>query len=82
MDTLALYEVVKSKNSSLNRNFSINTLIILQSAIDLKTGEDVAIKFAGKNKHFSLEKEFENYLYLGADGRYSNYSIQKLRQIY
>lgn len=35
---------------------------------DLKTGEEVAIKFATESRHYSLEKEFVNYLYLGADG--------------
>lgn len=38
--------------------------------IDLRTGEEVAIKFASKSLHYSLEREFENYLYLGADGRF------------
>lgn len=41
----------------------------------MKTGEDVAIKFAEEYRHFSLEKEYVNYLYLGGDGRYSNFSI-------
>lgn len=75
MDTLAPYEVVKSKNSPLNQNFPIINKKNLRSAVDLKTGEDVAIKFAEKYRHFSLEKEYVNYLYLGADGRYSNFSI-------
>lgn len=43
-----------------------------QLGIDLKTGEEVAIKFATPEKHYSLEKEFINYLYLGADGEYSH----------
>lgn len=40
------------------------------SGIDLKTGKEVAIKFATKKRYYSLEKEFVNYLYLGADGEY------------
>lgn len=33
------------------------------------TGQSVAIKFASKEHHHALEKEFINYLYLGADGK-------------
>ncbi|XP_055304345.1 casein kinase I-like isoform X3 [Sitodiplosis mosellana] len=39
----------------------------VRSGIDLKTGEEVAIKFAEEDRYFSLEKEYVNYLYLGAD---------------
>lgn len=42
---------------------------ILSIGIDLKTGEEVAIKFATENRHYSLENEYVNYLYLGADGK-------------
>lgn len=48
-----------------------NTHFPLTTGIDLTTGEEVAIKFAAKDKHYSLEKEFENYLILGADGNLS-----------
>ncbi|XP_031622920.1 uncharacterized protein LOC116340515 [Contarinia nasturtii] len=36
-------------------------------SIDIKTGNEVAIKFATKDMEYALEKEFINYLYLGAD---------------
>lgn len=39
--------------------------------LDLKTGEEVAIKFSPAVRYYSLEKEYVNYLYLGADGRVS-----------
>lgn len=51
----------------------------LQSGIDLKTGEEVAIKFASPKKHYSLEKEFHNYLYLGADGKYLSICLSSYR---
>lgn len=35
---------------------------------DTDTGNEVAIKFAPKNRFYFLEKEYVNYLYLGADG--------------
>lgn len=44
--------------------------IVGLSGIDLWTGEEVAIKFATESLHYSLDKEFVNYLYLGADGRF------------
>lgn len=36
--------------------------------IDTKTGKPVAIKFATNELYHSLEKEYNNYLCLGADG--------------
>lgn len=48
----------------------------VRSGIDLKTGNEVAIKFAGKKRHYSLEKEYINYLYLGGDGRLFLYSYE------
>lgn len=39
------------------------------SGIDLETGQSVAIKFATEELFYSLEQEYVNYLYLGADGK-------------
>lgn len=41
-----------------------------QPGVDLVTGQPVAIKFSTKDLFDSLEMEFVNYLYLGADGLY------------
>lgn len=42
---------------------------IVLGGFDLLTAEEVAIKFAERDKFFSLRKEHENYVYIGADGR-------------
>lgn len=34
----------------------------------METGKSIAIKFARDELFYSLEKEYKNYLYLGADG--------------
>lgn len=45
------------------------------SGVDLKTDQVVAIKFATEETSHALEDEFINYMYLGADGKYLNFSM-------
>lgn len=35
----------------------------------METGKPIAIKFARDELFYSLEKEYKNYLYLGANGK-------------
>lgn len=51
---------------------------ILIAAIDMKTGNEVAIKFAPEDTFEFLEKEFVNYLYLGGDGNLLNLYVDFL----
>lgn len=70
-----LFQVKNTYLFTLGRKYVPLYYFHFTLGIDLKTGKEVAIKFATKDKHYSLKKEFENYLYLGADG---NLSIQIL----